>query len=64
MTRYFAGEPGPALDLLRSWIEAGARGPDAWSARGRVVLQTLSENESESSLASCARALLEMLKPA
>ncbi len=62
MERHFAGEPGPALDLLRGWIEAGARGPDAWAERARIVLETLA-NEPESSLAGRARALLEQLKP-
>lgn len=63
LARYFSGEPGPALDELRTWIAAGANGPDQWRERVRVVLDTIATNEPESSLASCARSLLDELKP-
>ncbi len=62
LEQYFAGEPGTALEGLRGWISSGARGPESWRERAARVLETIASDEPDSSLALCARSLLDELK--
>ncbi len=62
MEQYFSGEPGAALDELGRWISEGAASPDSWHACAGHVLETIAGEESEPSLAQCARSLLLELK--
>ena len=59
---YFAGEPGAALEGLRGWIASSEPRPEAWLRLAVHVLETIAGDEPDSSLALCARSLLNELK--